>query len=253
MKVLIIEDEKLAARQLLNVLDEIGNFEVIDILESIKSTIQWFKTNGQPELIFMDIHIADGSAFKIFEHANITCPIVFTTAYDEYAIAAFKVNSIDYLLKPISKEAVEKAMSKLKNLVGTKNTSTDIQQQILSLTREQSYKTHFLATVKGSKMIPVLAEDIAFFYIDEGKVRAITFDKNDYKLDFTLDELNTKLNPSQFFRANRQFIIAKKAIKEIDSWFNSRLSVSLKIPVPEKILISRTRVSEFKEWITGMN
>jgi len=137
MKVLIIEDEKPAARQLLSVLNEIGNFDVIEILESIKATVHWFENNQQPELIFMDIHIADGSAFQIFKHINISCPIIFTTAYDDYAIDAFKVNSIDYLLKPISKEAVKKAMLKLKNLVGTTNSDSDIQQLILSLTEKK--------------------------------------------------------------------------------------------------------------------
>lgn len=253
MKALIIEDESPAAKQLVNILKKTGKINEIDVTDSIKSSVNWLRINPQPDIIFMDIHIADGSAFKIFDYVEITCPIIFTTAYDEYAINAFKVNSVDYILKPITPEAIDKAFQKLKQLSGVNNFQSDINKIIREINQEKSYKTHFLVTIKGSKMIPLLAEDIAYFYIDEGKVRATTFDKNDYNLDFTLDDLNTKLNPLHFFRANRQFIIAKKAIKEIDSWFNSRLSVSLKIPAPEKILISRTRVSEFKEWITGMN
>ncbi len=248
MKVLIIEDEKPAARQLLSVLNEIGNFDVIEILESIKATVHWLENNQQPELIFMDIHIADGSAFQIFKHINISCPIIFTTAYDDYAIDAFKVNSIDYLLKPISKEAVEKAMLKLKNLVGTTNSDSDIQQLILSLTEKKTYKSHFLIPVKGNKMVPLLVTDIAYFYINSGNVFAWTFENNTYNLDSTLDELMNKLNPVDFYRANRQFIISKEAVKDVDYWFNNRLSVNLKVPVSERILISRTRVSEFKEW-----
>jgi len=251
MKALIIEDESLASRHLMSVLKEISNIDVTDVLDSIKSSIAWFETNPHPDIVFMDIHIADGSAFKIFDHVNISCPIIFTTAYDEYAIKAFKVNSIDYLLKPITKEAVEKALTKLKNLSGPTSVQTDIQQLITSLNLGKSYKTHFLVSIKGNKMIPLLAADIAYIYIDSGIVTAKTLDGKSFTLDFTLDELAAKLNPAEFFRANRQFIISKNSVREIDLWFNSRLSVNLNVSVPEKILISRTRVAEFKEWFDG--
>lgn len=251
MKALIIEDEAPAAKQLIKILKNTGRIEEFELTDSIKSTVKWFKANPQPDVVFMDIHIADGSAFKIFDYIEIRCPIIFTTAYDEYALNAFKVNSIDYLLKPITQEAIEKAFEKLNHLSGANELQYEMNNIIKEINREKSYKTHFLVTVKGSKMIPVMAEDIAFFYIGEGKVGATTFEKADYKLDYTLDELTGKLNPAYFFRANRQFIISKKAIKEIDSWFNSRLSVTLKVPVPEKILISRIKVTEFKEWIAG--
>jgi two-component system LytT family response regulator len=252
MKVLIIEDEKPAARQLTKLLDEIGNIEVVNITDSIKSSVKWLKNNEQPELIFMDIHIADGTAFKIFENISITCPVIFTTAYDEYALEAFKVNSIDYLLKPISKDAVEKALKKLNQLTGLKHSAPDIQQLLLSLSKENSYKTHFLVHIKGNKMIPLLAVEVAYFFIEEGRVSARTFKNENFNLDFTLDDLAGKLNPNDFFRANRQFIISRNSIKDVDFWFNSRLSINLKVPVPEKILISRTRVTEFKEWFAGV-
>ena len=251
MKALVIEDEMLAARHLVSVLDEVGDIEIIDILDSIKSSVAWFENHPLPDLVFMDIHIADGSAFKIFDHINITCPIIFTTAYDEYAIKAFKVNSIDYLLKPITNEAVEKAMVKLKTLSASNNIKSDIQQLIDSLKQEKSYKTHFLVSVKGDKMIPLLACDIAYIYIDSGIVIAKAFDGKSWNLDFTLDELAGKLNPNDFFRANRQFIISKNSIQEVDFWFNNRLSINLKVSIPEKILISRTRVTEFREWFDG--
>jgi len=251
MKTLIIEDESPAAKHLVNILKKLENIYVVDVLDSIKSTIEWFKSNVQPDVIFMDIHIADGSAFKIFEYVEITCPIIFTTAYDEYAINAFKVNSVDYLLKPITQESVEKAFRKINVLTGSNDKYKEFSQFIRELNREKSYTTHFLVSVKGSKIIPILSNEIAFFCINDGKVKAVTFDKNEYSIDFTLDELGGKLNPGDFFRANRQFIISKNAIKEIDSWFNARLSVVLKVPTPERILISRTRVSEFKNWITG--
>jgi len=251
MKSLVIEDEILAARHLVSVLNEIGNIEVIAILDSIKSAVLWFETHPQPDLVFMDIHIADGSAFRIFDLVKITCPIIFTTAYDEYAIKAFKVNSIDYLLKPITTEGVEKALSKLKTLSGANDFQSDIRQLIVSLNQKKSYKTHFLVSVKGGKMLPLLAGDIACIYIDMGIVIAKTIDGNAFNLDFTLDELTAKLNPNDFFRANRQFIISKNSVKDVAFWFNNRLSINLKVTVPEKILISRTRVSEFREWFDG--
>jgi len=251
MKALIIEDESSAAKHLVNILKKLDNITVIEVLDSIKSSVDWFKNNSQPDVIFMDIHIADGSAFTIFEYVEISCPIIFTTAYDEYAINAFKVNSVDYLLKPITQESVEKAFQKIKILTGANSRNIEISQLIRELNRKTNYKTHFLVTVKGSKLIPLLADDISFFIIKEGKVNAVTFEKNEYLIDFTLDELMIKLNPDDFFRANRQFIISKKAIKEMDSWFNARLMVVLKVPTPERILISRTRVSEFKDWITS--
>ena len=251
MKSLIIEDEILAAHHLVSVLDEIGNIEVIGILDSIKSSVLWFETHLQPDLVFMDIHIADGSVFRIFDHVNITCPIIFTTAYDEYAIKAFKVNSIDYLLKPVTTEAVEKALSKLKTLSGANEIQSDIRQLIVSLKQEKSYKTHFLVSVKGGKMMPLLASEIACIYIDLGLVTAKTFDGKTCNLDFTLDELAAKLNPNDFFRANRQFIISKSSVKEVSMWFNNRLSITLKVAVSEKILISRARVTEFREWFDG--
>lgn len=250
MKALIIEDESPAAKHLVNILKKLDNITIVDVLDSIKSSVEWFKNNAQPDVVFMDIHIADGSAFTIFDYVEITCPIIFTTAYDEYAINAFKVNSVDYLLKPVTQESIEKAFQKIKVLTGTNPRYNEISQLIRELNHKRSYKTHFLISVKGSKMIPLLADEIAFFYILEGKVKTVTYDKREYLIDFTLDELVTKLNPDDFFRANRQFVVAKNAIKEMDSWFSGRLLVILKVPAPEKILISRTRVGEFKDWIT---
>ncbi len=251
MKALIIEDESPAAKHLVNILNKLNNISVVEVLDSIKSTVEWFKSNPQPDVVFMDIHIADGSAFTIFDYVEISCPIIFTTAYDEYAINAFKVNSIDYLLKPITLEAVEKSFQKMKVLSESNQNQNELNQLIRELNRKKSYKTHFLVSIKGSKMVPLLSEEIAFFYIDAGRVKALTFDEKNYLLDFNLDELCSQLNPDNFFRANRQFIVAKNAIRELDSWFNGRLSVVLKVHTPERILISRTRVGEFKNWFTG--
>jgi len=251
MKALIIEDELLAAKHLQHVIDEVGNITVITTLESIAESIEWLNINSQPELIFMDIHLADGSAFEIFKHVTITCPIIFTTAYDEYALKAFKVNSIDYLLKPIDADAVKRAISKLETISSKHNSPDELKKFIDSFTKGLSYKTHFLIPTKGDKLIPVQASDLAYIYIDASLIKAFTFDEKSFRFEYTLDELSEMLNPNDFFRANRQFIIARKAIKDIDLWFNSRLSVNLKTPVSEKILISKARISEFKKWFGG--
>lgn len=251
MRVLIIEDEILAAKHLQYVLDEVGGFNVVSVLESISETIEWFKANQQPELLFLDIHLADGSAFEIFKHVNIDCPIIFTTAYDEYALKAFKVNSVDYLLKPVDVDDIKNALKKLKGLLTQTGMNSDIQNLIDTFKKASSYKTHFLIPLKGDKLFPVQTCQIACFYIDASLVKARTFEDKTYNFEYTLDELANMLNPVDFFRVNRQFIIARNAIKDIDFWFNSRLSVNLRVTIPEKILISKARVPEFKRWFGG--
>ncbi len=248
MKALIIEDEILASKHLLQILDEVGDISVITILESITETIEWFSKNQQPDIVFMDIHLADGSAFEIFKQINIACPIVFTTAYDEYALKAFKVNSIDYLLKPIEVSDVQDALKKLKGLSVPESFKTALNNLITSYRKTSKYKKHFLIPSKGDKLIPVQASDLACFYIDAGIVKAFSTDGKTYKFDYPLDELEDMLDPELFFRANRQYIISRTAIRDIDLWFNSRLSVNMKIAVPEKILISKARIAEFKNW-----
>jgi len=248
MKALIIEDEILASKHLLQVLEEVGDISVITVLESISETIEWFSKNPQPEIVFMDIHLADGSAFEIFNHISINCPVVFTTAYDEYALKAFKVNSIDYLLKPIEASDVQDALKKLKGFSGSESLKTALNNLVASYGKTSKYKKHFLIPSKGDKLIPVQTSDLACFYIDSGIVKAFSTDGKTYKFDYTLDELAELLDPEIFFRANRQYLISRASIKDIDIWFNSRLSVNLKIAVPEKILISKARISEFKKW-----
>jgi two-component system LytT family response regulator len=248
MKAIIVEDEALALRNLQIILDELGTIQVIATLETILETIEWFKTHAQPDILFLDIHLADGSAFEIFKHTSINCPVIFTTAYDEYALQAFKVNSIDYLLKPINTSSVEKAIEKLKKLSNRNFESNEFKKLLSQLQANGTYKTHFLVNQKGDKLIPLKVNDVFFFYIESGVVKAITNDEKSFVMENTLDELSEMLNPSDFFRANRQFIISRTAIKDIDLWFNSRLSINLKISVPEKILVSKARISEFKTW-----
>ena len=252
MKAIIIEDEHLAVRNLETILNELGGFKILATIESIEETIEWFSCHSQPDIVFLDIHLADGSAFEIFKKVSVTCPIIFTTAYDEYALKAFKVNSVDYLLKPIDKEDVRKALDKLKTLVSERDEKPGLQELIALYKKGSSYKTHFLVPAKGDKLIPLQSTDIAYVFLDASLVKAFTYGDKSYVLDLTLDELTKMLDPQLFFRANRQFIIARNAIKDIDLWFNSRLSLNLKVHVGEKILISKARIPDFKSWFAGI-
>lgn len=251
MKTLIIEDEKAALRNLKAAMKEVdADFDIVGETDSVTGTVEWFASHPMPELVFMDIHLADGSAFGIFEQTDITCPIIFTTAYDEYALQAFRVNSIAYLLKPISSDDLQKAIDKLNMLGGTgaRQTATDLQALMRALKREESYKTHFLVPVKGDRFVPVSVDQISYFYIDGGSVKAVTRSAETYDFQQTLDELAELLNPRQFFRANRQYIVAHKAVTGASLWFGGRMVLQLTPPTTEKVLISKARVPAFREW-----
>lgn len=260
MKIIIIEDEKAAVRNLIALLGEVRHeVEILAVLDSIEATIDWFGTHTMPDLLFMDIHLADGSAFEIFDHVSITCPIIFTTAYDEYALRAFKVSSIDYLLKPIGKEDIKRAFEKLEKLQTTisKGTSSlfsqdkELLQLIHSLKNQEKYKTHFLIPLKGDKLLPISVDMILLFYIKDCQVKAVLTDGTEHNFVQTLDELTECLNPALFFRVNRQYLISREAVKDIDLWFNNRLSINIRhFKSTEKILVSKVRVAEFKEWFS---
>jgi len=251
MRTLIVEDERLAADNLIKILESIGDFEILGVLESVYEVIEWFRLNKLPDIMFLDIHLADGSSFEIFEELTINCPIIFTTAYDEYALKAFQVNSIAYLLKPLSRNDVAKSMEKLKLLTkSNKNSNDEIIKLINYFKKQTTYKTSFLISEKGDKLIPLNVNDIEYFCIDESIVKAVNADNKSFVIDRTLDEITDELDPKDFFRANRQFIISRKAIKDIDLWFNGRLSINLRIPVKEKILVSKVRSKDFKAWFT---
>jgi len=201
-----------------------------------------------PDVVFMDIHLADGDSFSIFKSVDIRCAIIFTTAYDEYALKAFEVNSIDYLLKPISKKSLEKALDKLKNFSPNNSNPDAILQIMKSL--NQVYKTHrksFLIPFKD-KLIPISSDDIAYVYSQNKKAVITCFNKRDYTMDTSLDDFLKQLDPDLFFRANRQFIISHKAVVDLSMWFDGKLAVNLSMPTPERIIVSRARSTEFKKW-----
>jgi len=252
MKAVIVEDELIAAQNLQRLINQVDkDIEVIAVLQSVEESIEWFMLHPLPDLVFMDIHLADGSSFSIFEKVEISCPIIFTTAYDEYALKAFEVNSIDYLLKPISLKNFERAIAKLHNLAATKDGNIDMIANLLSSFKQtkEVYKSNFLIPHKD-KFIPLSVDRIACFYTENKIMKIITEDNETYSMDSSLEDMTNQLNPTQFFRANRQYIVAHKAIKDISIWFGSKLSINLEVPVPERIIVSKARVAEFKAWYT---
>jgi two-component system response regulator LytT len=248
--VIIVEDEPGAANSLRLLLKEISpHTNVVTILASIEQTVEWLSEHAPPDLAFFDIQLEDGLSFEIFKRAEVDFPVIFTTAFDQYAIEAFKVNSIDYLLKPIRDSDLLFSLKKYEHL-HKKNIERTIMERILESVSSAHRTTSFLVHYKD-KLIPVAASDIAFFYIDNGLVHGCTYANQTYPLENTLDELEDSLNKEQFFRANRQFIINKKAVKDVEFYFNGRLAINLQPPPGESVLISKARVPVFKEWMKG--
>jgi len=253
MKAVIVEDEIVAVQNLQHLISQVNSsIEIIAVLESIEESVEWFSVNPNPHLVFMDIHLSDGSSFSIFEKVKIHAPVIFTTAYDEYALKAFEVNSIDYLLKPINIQHLERAIEKFSRLGGTKSSNEDMIANMLSMFQKGKpvYKSNFLIPYKD-KFIPLSVNNIAYIYSENRNAKIVTLDNCTYHENNSLDELQRQIDPSKFFRANRQFIISHQAIKDISVWFDGKLSVNLSAATPEKIIVSRTRVSEFKDWYSG--
>ena len=253
-KVVIIEDEAIAAQRLSHLLGEVSPESTVEqVLQSVEETVEWFSAHPFPDLVFMDIHLADGNAFRIFDKVSFPCPIIFTTAYDQYALQAFKVNSIDYLLKPIGKEDLQRALDKWAILSGNGNDTTGNQQldALVKMFSQQSqrYPSYFLIPVKD-KLVPLAVNEIACFYLEDKVSRALTYPGKTVVIGKPLDVIAEQLDPGLFFRANRQFVVAHKAIEGITVWFGGKLRLTLSVPVPEDITISKSRVPEFREWYT---
>ncbi|MFV8353634.1 LytR/AlgR family response regulator transcription factor [Flavobacterium sp. XS2P14] len=254
MTTIIIEDEKPAARLLQRKLEKL-NVAVGVMLHSVEESIDWFSKNEHPDLIFLDIQLSDGLSFEIFEKVSIKSAVIFTTAYDEYALRAFKLNSIDYLLKPIDEDDLEAAVTKFKSLLPkqelqTQNLTIDFEQIKKMLTNpfEKTYKKRF--TVKIGQHLKVISiEEIECFFSENKGTYLHTFDNRNYLLECTLELLEQELDPADFFRISRKFIIPLKAIKEIVVYSNSRLKVILPSYKDEEVIVSREKVSDFKTWI----
>ena len=253
-KVLIIEDETAAAVNLQAILCKVlPQHEVITILESVEEAVEFFEDESQPspDLVFLDIHLADGESFRIFDKVEITSPIIFTTAYDEYALRAFKVNSIDYILKPIKEDDLKRAIEKLSLLSGAERSeySSRVKEMAEVQREERGESQHVFLVHYKDKIIPLSIEDVAYFYTSNEKVTATTYSGEKYQVDRTLELLQGSLPVNNFFRANRQFIVSREAVKDIVVWFGSRLALNLKVETPEKIIISKARAPEFKQWL----
>ncbi|MDD3062046.1 MAG: LytTR family DNA-binding domain-containing protein [Massilibacteroides sp.] len=247
MRVLIVEDETSAYINLKKILEEIDNtIEIAENTESIKQTVKWLENNTAPDLIFMDIHLSDGSAFNIFNLITVDAPIVFTTAYDEYAIEAFKVNSIDYLMKPIEKSEVKRAIDKYRKL--NEHDLVKYINQLSQLIPSGRYPEKLLIPV-NDKLIQVALNAVACFYTTDNSTQIILLDGQKFFYNKSLDSIMNTVNPSLFFRANKQFIIAKKHVSDITIWFDNRLLILLKVETPERIYISKNKAALFKQWM----
>ncbi len=253
LKVLIFEDESLSAEHLMNLINRYDpSVELLGIIESVKKGVEWFSNNQHPDLILMDIQLSDGSCFDLFKQVSLEIPVIFTTAYNEYAIQAFKVNSIDYLLKPIEFQDLKLAFEKFgkQQRVYLPNPKLLYEQIYTQLLQPKQYKKRLLLKL-GEQLKQVLVEDVAFFVFEEGMCWAVTFAKNRLPVDNSLDELEQMLDPKAFFRINRKFIVNPNSIEKIHTYFNNRLKLQLR-PNPEtEVLVSRERVADFKNWLNS--
>lgn len=250
MKAIIIEDEKPAARRLKRLLEEL-EVNVLTMLHSVGESMEWFHNNEHPDLIFLDIQLSDGLSFEIFESIEVKSAIIFTTAYDEYALQAFKLNSIDYLLKPIDDDDLEKAIKKYHDFKPeAKQISVDFEdiKKLLSNPLEREYKKRFTAKV-GQHIKIINADEVECFYSENKGTYAATQDGRNYLLDSTLENLEEDLSPKIFFRVSRKFYVNINYIKDIISYTNSRLQIKMNRFNEQEIIVSRERVKDFKLWL----
>ncbi|SFC00312.1 DNA-binding response regulator, LytR/AlgR family [Flexibacter flexilis DSM 6793] len=256
LKVLIVEDEEIAAEKLeWLILRHDANIVVLDKLDSIKSTVRWLENNPAPDLIFLDIHLSDGLSFELFKKVKIDVPIIFTTAYNEFAVKAFEVNSVDYLLKPIKADDIARSLYKYEQLYQQKNTPSlgfDVNTLLEAIRQQQiptkAYKSRFLVKL-GQRIWSVPVEEIAYFFAEDKLIFMVCTDKQKIPVDYTLDQLGEMLDPALFFKANRQFIVKINSISSIMPYSNSRIKVHLQPPEPRELIISNDRAPLFKQWL----
>lgn len=250
MNAIIIEDEAVACQSLIRQLGEVApEIKIITTLQSVEGSIEWISSHSEPDIAFIDIHLADGCSFAILEQCRLACPIIFTTAYDQYAIKAFEVNSIGYLLKPIDKVKLRKAIDKINSYNPLLNNSI-IQQLLTTLNNgKRDYKLNMLIADRD-KLIPISVNAIAYFYIDDRLVFAVLFNGKSHRVDQTLEEIQSELNPDQFFRVNRQYIVQHAAVKELIVWFHAKYILNLTTSTPNQIIIPKTKAPAIKLWLS---
>jgi two-component system response regulator LytT len=257
MKVLIVEDEELAVKKLVKTLAAVdADAEVVGVADSIMATVKWINENPLPDLILMDIELSDGQSFEIFNRVAIKCPVIFTTSYDEYALKAFKVNSVDYLLKPIQKEDLDSALQKMRQLKSMYNQpESKGDMNIESLVKElqeklqlKEYRKRFLVR-HAQKLVSVDTEEIAYFFSD-GRLNFFkTHDNKKFVVDYTMDELEDMLDPQKYFRISRSFYISVNCVEQIHDYFGNRLLLHLRPAVDKESIVSREKVTDFKKWM----
>jgi two-component system response regulator LytT len=251
MKILIIEDEELAVKKLEKTLAGVdASAEIIGTADSIKSSVEWLESNPAPDLILMDIELADGQSFEIFNLTDVKSPVIFTTSYDEYALKAFKVNSVDYLLKPIQKDELQAALNKFKKITAT-NTDINLDSLVKELQQKlqpKEFRKRFLVK-HAQKLVSIEVEDIAYFYSD-GRLNFFkTNDNRKFVVDYTMDDLADMLDPEKYYRISRSFYVSISSVDKIDEYFGNRLILGLKPTVDKEALVSREKVTEFKKWM----
>ncbi|QGY44373.1 response regulator [Maribellus comscasis] len=247
MKVVIVEDERLAAEKLQRLLKQVDSgIEVLKVLESVEEAVNWFSVNVSPDLVFMDIQLDDGISFEIFDTVKIEAPVIFTTAFDEYAIRAFKVNSVDYLLKPVEKAALENSLRKYRNIYTAKQTEINISKVFEQMAK--TYKSRFLVKI-GTHFQSVPIENISCFFVEERSTFLKTKTGKNYDLDYSLDQIQKLVAPELFFRINRNFLVNINSISEILSYSTSRLKLKLHNFSSEGLIVSRDKAGEFKLWM----
>lgn len=252
MNIVIIEDEQLTADDLAeNILDLDPDVQIVTKLNSVQDAVAWFQKNEHPDLIFSDIQLGDGLCFEIFKDRSITAPVIFCTAYDEYALSAFKANGIDYILKPFDKETIANALARYKELERRFAVNAEKFETILQLfENRKTQKKGSLLVYQKDKILPVRLDDVALFYIENEIIYILTFDQKSFTTNKTLDELE-KMAGADFYRANRQYLVHRKAIKEAAQYFARSLSVSLTIPFKETIKVNKVKVSDFLHWLSA--
>lgn len=252
-RIVIVEDEAVAAQNLLRLLSDIlPDVKVEAILQGVEDSVEWFHQHPAPDVVFMDIHLADGLAFTMFDSVRIDAPIIFTTAYDQYALQAFDVNGIAYLLKPINRDALMHAVEKLE-MLRTTDTPDSVRearfQKMLDMIQKQSksYQSYFLIPWRD-RLIPLPVSNIACFCVADRGTKAFTLDGRQFDMDDPLEVIMKQLDPVRFFRANRQYIISREAVRDIVVWFGGKLQLTLSIATPEPVIVSRANAHEFKTW-----
>ncbi|HUR31012.1 MAG TPA: LytTR family DNA-binding domain-containing protein [Saprospiraceae bacterium] len=251
MKILIIEDEQAAARRLQKLLSDIGpGHEVIDVITSIEASVEWFESHDMPDLILMDIHLADGSSFEIFEKINISSPVIFATAYDEYALKAFQVSAIDYLLKPIKQNELEKALQKVSSQIKKESTNGD---DLIHKLEEAGLirKAKRILVRMGQTIKLIDLDQVSYFYSKDKISFAVLPGNKRFPLDQSLDQIEQMVDPLHFFRINRQFIVKMEAIDEMIAYSKSRVKLKLNPSTEEDAIVSKERSPEFKKWLVG--